>query len=620
MADKTDINSTEKLLNTIRGTKQVAGGGDAGDAPLLFPQKAPFPPQDKKLLARFFPDKKNYTIGVDIGQEFIYLAKTVKSSNGNPVLLDQKILKYDGKTPPGSPEFNAFLKASLLSICGNPANCNIWTLIPAAEVNINHLKIPPVPKKQLENAIYWAAKKEASFDEKDFIFDFEIQEDVIDQGIPKHSVLVYSAPKVQIEKTKALFSNIGITTAGITIAPFAIQNIFRTRWLPVNEGTAATLFVGNEFSRIDIYNKGNLVLTRGIKTGVSSMMEAISESFANRNNPAVLGRADHEKILRSLDGGTDKLSENDAGFGLSEQEIFGMIAPAVERLVRQIERTLEYYANSGSHEKVEKIYISSVLNIYRRLSAYIGEQLGIKIEIMDPFRYQMNNRVIESISSEDRVSLAVALGLSFSDNRNTPNAVFTYKEKNREVAVKRINHAVMGAFAAALIICITALAYQSREMVALKDRKTVLEKQLAVQAPLVSADKVTKLANDLKTQRNISRQYAERYLGVAVIGEVAALTPPHVKLINLSIIGSNSTSGKEKTVKTTADARDRAERITLEGIITGERNMLDSYLAQYIMRLGNSQMLRQVAVYKNNVVNFKKTEVLQFTMSAKVGK
>ncbi|HPK54207.1 MAG TPA: hypothetical protein PK114_07065, partial [Smithellaceae bacterium] len=291
MADKTDINSTEKLLNTIRGTKQVAGGGDAGDAPLLFPQKAPFPPQDKKLLARFFPDKKNYTIGVDIGQEFIYLAKTVKSSNGNPVLLDQKILKYDGKTPPGSPEFNAFLKASLLSICGNPANCNIWTLIPAAEVNINHLKIPPVPKKQLENAIYWAAKKEASFDEKDFIFDFEIQEDVIDQGIPKHSVLVYSAPKVQIEKTKALFSNIGITTAGITIAPFAIQNIFRTRWLPVNEGTAATLFVGNEFSRIDIYNKGNLVLTRGIKTGVSSMMEAISESFANRNNPAVLGRA-----------------------------------------------------------------------------------------------------------------------------------------------------------------------------------------------------------------------------------------------------------------------------------------------------------------------------------------
>ncbi|HPK53977.1 MAG TPA: hypothetical protein PK114_05905, partial [Smithellaceae bacterium] len=66
--------------------------------------------------------------------------------------------------------------------------------------------------------------------------------------------------------------------------------------------------------------------------------------------------------------------------------------------------------------------------------------------------------------------------------------------------------------------------------------------------------------------------------------------------------------------------RDRAERITLEGIITGERNMLDSYLAQYIIRLGNSQMLRQVSVYKNNVVNFKKTEVLQFTMSAKVGK
>jgi hypothetical protein len=48
--------------------------------------------------------------------------------------------------------------------------------------------------------------------------------------------------------------------------------------------------------------------------------------------------------------------------------------------------------------------------------------------------------------------------------------------------------------------------------------------------------------------------------------------------------------------------------------------MLDSYLAQYIMKLNNSPILRQVSVLKNNVVNFKKKDVLHFTMSAKIGK
>jgi Tfp pilus assembly PilM family ATPase len=221
-------------------------------------------------------------VGVDISHDFIYLAKTIKASDGNPILIDQKIIKYDEKVAKGSPDFNSLLKASLLSICGNPANCNIWTMMSADEVNVNYIKIPPVQKKQMENAIYWAAKKETSFDEKDYIFDFELQEDIIDQGIPKHSVMVYSAPKAEIEKSKALFSNIGISLSGITIAPFAIQNIFRTKWLPASGGPAATLFIGNEFSQINIYSKDNLVMTRGINTGAGSMMEAITESFLEK--------------------------------------------------------------------------------------------------------------------------------------------------------------------------------------------------------------------------------------------------------------------------------------------------------------------------------------------------
>lgn len=614
MADKNDINSTEKLLNAIRG-KQKEADDAVGKIEVLPSNKLPAQQKDKKI-SGIFPDKKIYTVGVDIGHDCIHLVKTIKASEDNPILVDQKNIEYDENLAKESPEFRSLLKASLLSICGNPANCNIWAMTAADEVNIQNVKVPPVQKKQMENAIYWAAKKELSFDEKDYIFDFELQEDIIDQGLPKRSVMVYTVPKAEVEKTRALYSGIGITLTGITLAPFVIQNIFRTNWMPANEGTTATLFIGNEFSRINIYSRNNLMMTRGIKTGTSSMLEAITEAFGEKRK-IKLEKDDAKKILLSLVADAAKARETEAGFGLKTQEIFNMIIPAIERLVRQMERTLQYYATSTGHEKVEKIYISSVMNIYKPIIDYISDQLGVKSEVFDPFQYQDTSQGTGSISLTDRMALVPALGLSFSDNQRTPNLIFTYKEENKEITLGWINRGIVTASLVAGVICILTIIYQGMNVIALSKQKETLKRELSViYNPEISADKVTKMINDAKTQKQISRQYAQRYLSMAVIGEISALTPQNIKLINMTIISSRSTVIAVKTDK----AAKESEGITLEGIITGERSMLDSYLAQYIMKLSNSPMLHKVSVYKNSIVTFKNNNVLQFTMSAKIGK
>jgi type IV pilus assembly protein PilM len=546
------------------------------------------------------------------------LVKTARASDGSPIFIDQSIISYSEKVTEGSPQFASLLKTCLTSFCGNPNNCNIWAMMTADEVNVHHIKIPRIQKKQLENTIYWAAKKEISFDENDFAFDYELQGEISEQGIPKYSIMVYSAPKAEIGKIKALFDKIGIKLTGITIIPFAIQNIFRRKWLPTGEGTIATLFIGNEFSRINIYYKDNLMMTRGIKTGASSMMEAINESISEKKGALTLSREDAKKILFSLGTGSDKLKESDAGFGLKEEEIFRMITPVIERLARQIERTLGHYSTSLGHERIERLYISSTMNIHDHIAEYISEQLGIKSEIFDPFKYQVINPVADAITLPDRMSLVPALGLSFSDNQRTPNLIFTYREKNKEISRRRINRIIYAAFAASLVICLTIIINQGMGVIASSKQRTSLKKELSLFNPLISADKVNKLASDVKVQRNISKKYAERYLGIAVIGEIAELTPENIRLNNLKIITPVSSPAKNKTDKTVKD--ESTDGLTMEGIITGERNMLESYLAQYLLKLSNSPMLRQVAVSKSTVVNFKKNDVLQFTMSAKIGR
>jgi Tfp pilus assembly PilM family ATPase len=607
-----DINSTEKLLNVIRGKDQdpfrslgkqkasLSGKNPAKKINTIFP--------------KHFFDKKIYTVGVDIGREFICLVKTTKGSDGRPVLVDQKVIKYNQQASDGSSGFNSFLKSSLVAFCGSVDSCNIWTKISSSDVNVFFVKVPRVPAKQLDNVIYWAAKKEGFIDETKSIFDFELQGEVLDQDKPKYSVMVYTAMKTSIEEMKTLFSDIGINLTGITTVPFAVQNIFRSKWMSTSEEIFASLFIGNNFSRIDVYKKENLVMSRGIKTGsINSMVEAIAGSVWAKTGNVKLKNDEAKKILLSLGTDSDKLRDTYTDYDLKKEKILEMISPVWERLARQVDLTLK--TSAIGYEKVEKIYILSSVNVDKSILDYMSDQLGTKTEFFDPFEKLTASPTTQSISLSDRLFLSPALGFSLSDNSRTPNAIFTYHDKNREKNARLINRVVFSAFAAALIICLATIIYQFMERNTLNKQKIKLETELSLYNPLLTKDKVSKVAEEIKNKRKMDSQYAQRYLGIAAIGEVSDITPENIRLISFKI-SEESASPKVTADKTTKEAGDG---VIIEGVIFGDRSMLDSLLAQYVMKLENSPMLRKVSIQKNSIVTFKKGEVLQFTLSAKIG-
>ena len=119
--------------------------------------------------------------------------------------------------------------------------------------------------------------------------------------------------------------------------------------------------------------------------------------------------------------------------------------------------------------------MTSIMNLYDPVSKYISDQLGIKVELFNPLQTQTENWLAETISPADRIALIPALGLAFSSNKHTPNIIFTYKEKNNEIRLKKINRGITAAFAASLIVCITSIFYQSMDMFALKKAKNLFE-------------------------------------------------------------------------------------------------------------------------------------------------
>ena len=619
MGQLRDITSTEKLLRVIRSKNDEAPTG--ADAPEPLVKKTTRFRLPKAALPNMVTLQKTSTVGIDIGHEHLRMVRATANSDRSWRILDRRKLALPPKLVRDTPEFQAFLKTSLASFCGSTKQSNLWAIMSTAKVDVHHIRVPKVAKKQLDNVVYWTAKKESPFDEKEMVFDFEFQGEVIEQGIPKLAVMVYTAPRQEIDDLKGLFMRIGWPLTGISVVPFAVQNLFRTSWLPSQEGTIASLFIGNDFSRIDIYAGGSLVMTRGIKAGMTSMVEALVDRFNEMRtspNAPSLTMDQGRKIIWGLSPDSPPLEKGDAGSELSKETVFGMLEPALERLARQVERTFEHYTSTMPGDRIVRVFVSGAMNIYQPIVDYVGMQLGVKSAILDPLSEQASAAgpdVDGALCVSERIAFAPAVGLALSGNDHTPNLMFTYKDKKRETSIKRINQTVFALFMAIVLICSAAFVYQNH---VISQRRTVvagLEAQLTELAPPVDRNQVLKLAAKVKQRNELSKVYADRYLGMVLISELTALTPARIRFVDLKITLGPALAGDSAKKET---AKPRAEEIILEGLILGDRQMFETSLASYTMSLEASPLFRQVTVQKNNVEPYLKDEALHFILNIKV--
>jgi Tfp pilus assembly PilM family ATPase len=630
-----EITSTEKLLDFIRNKKSEAPVPPSKPTRLVPPLRL-----FQTFSGKFKPQTKAVTVGVDIGHESLRLVKTIKKDDSTWELLDYRSVPFSHISSRKSPEFVNFLRSEMSAFCGECRDMNLWAIMSAAKVNVRHIRIPKVAKKQIENAVYWTIKKETPFDEKDTIFDFEIQQEVTEQSVKKWLVMVYTAPREEVNEISKLFSQVGLHLTGISITPFAFQNIFNTGWIPAADGSIASLFIGNDFSRIDIYDQGKLVMTRGIKAGINSMVELLMEKLMvlRRDKAAVativplITVEEVKRVLFTLSPDAPPLTEGETGYELTEEEKFNVILPALERVVRQVDRTFEHYTVHLTNKKVRRIYVSTAMNLYRPFVEYVGEQLGVESDVLDPLnlQFQASDGKFQRTSISERVASIPALGLAFSDNNYTPNLLFRFKDKEKALQTVRINRIASMVMIAAIMVSFVFLLYQVQAAYQKEAAITKLESQLLQYHPRVDRNIVAQIAAGAKDEQQMKRAYGERYLGMAVISELAALTPSNIRLINVkaNLAGaasvkageSSKDAAKEPAKGTGKDAAGIVPRsVVIEGVIFGDRKLLDSMLAGYVTKLETSPIFRLINVQKNSVEPFKKNDVLHFILDVKIG-
>ena len=637
MVKRDEVSSTERLLDLIRDDKDT----EASAAYLSSRQSV------GERLKNFFSNpvsfKKAISVGVDLGHDDMKMVKISRVADKKFEVLEFARVPFDPDITRENPQFYQFVRPVLAEFCGTSKSVEIWCTIPSARVETRQIRIPKVNQKQIPNSVYWSFQKVSSFNDKVNIFDFELRGDVQEGDTPKIDVMAYTAPQSEITDLNGIFNKAGFPLTGISIIPFAFQSLLRAGLIETHEQNVSSLYIGRDWSRIDIFSEGNLVLSRGIKAGVKTMIEALRTEIEGNLFELTIAksptkdtariRAIKKKLKYELeqahqlffgvihDQSSSAMDEKQRL--LKEDKIFKMFLPALERLVRQVERTLRHFSLNYESARVDKIYISSGVNPHRRIVDYIGEELGIPTEIYNPFADTANfqSQVPTPENPSERSSYVPAVGMALSSNTRTPNFLYTYKDKLNAIRNQRINRGVFAGFLLVMALCVGMSFWQTRHFQEKEFKKLQLRRQLEGISLRVDKNLILKLVDETQDKHREVREIGKKYFGVAVISEITELTPSNIRLISISTHLGDA-PGKKKVKKKGKQKgklqENQKKTLVLDGIVRGNRLILESSLAGYLMELKNSPMFDQPTISKKSMEFFENNEVLRFTARLKL--
>jgi hypothetical protein len=139
----------------------------------------------------------------------------------------------------------------------------------------------------------------------------------------------------------------------------------------------------------------------------------------------------------------------------------------------------------------------------------------------------------------------------------------------------------------------------------------------------VDKNLILKLVEQIRQKNRSDQAIGNKFLNLAVISEVVDLTPPNVRLLEITTrLGPMPTkkgpAEKETAKKKPAKGKNKKVEkappriLILEGIVQGDRLMLESALAAYLLELKNSRLFDQPNINSKSFEFSGNNEVLRF--------
>ncbi len=265
------------------------------------------------------------------------------------------------------------------------------SFISGPSVFVHSCSIPEVPEKEIEDAIKADVAKDLPFPVEEAVLCYNIVNRVTGRKGPEFEIAAVFAQKEEVNKKIWLLEQSGLQAFGITVLPFAYENIFYSNLEEVPENTVIITF-GENFTGINFFKNGNFMFTRDVSASGKDINKALSGSVSVNDEKVEVTPEMAEELKRKYGIAADP-SE------YKSDPIASVLLPRArsvyEKIAGEIKRSLGYFARMARINEIQEVYICGGGANTKGLLPFLKEQLGLDIKFFPFEQYFLLSPVIK---------------------------------------------------------------------------------------------------------------------------------------------------------------------------------------------------------------------------------
>jgi type IV pilus assembly protein PilM len=243
-------------------------------------------------------------IGVDFGSDCLRMVQ-VQVSDGEPRITaaaSADVPAHVRNDPTARTAFFAETARDLL-VQGKFKGRQVVLALPAAQMYIQHLRLPKMDDEALKKALPWEARGKLPIDPSHALLRHTVAGEIYQDSEPKDEVILMAAARETVSGLLASAAKAKLDVLGMNVEPMAIVDCFNHVYRRKQDQTAINFFVdiGYKSSRAIIAEGSRILFARTIPIGGEHLNRAVAQALGIGAEEAKLLRIKLCQVQPSLD-------------------------------------------------------------------------------------------------------------------------------------------------------------------------------------------------------------------------------------------------------------------------------------------------------------------------------
>lgn len=451
-------------------------------------------------------------------------------------------------------------------------------------VTIRRMDIPRVAGGEIAEALKWQAKDVVHIEMDKASLDFELLGELRrEDGSVLLRLLFLAMPNALIDKKIQAVKAANVNVVSVSALTFGMENILKMSDDPEDLKTVLVVDMGYKKTEISVFKNKALEFVRSIPVGSWHISEAMGGQITSEQGVVAFGRDEAEEIKKRLGISYEDMP---VGKGVTSMQVLSLVRPVIERLSKEVRRSIDYYIQEYEGGEVSAIYLAGGGATLKNLGQYLGEELNVQVKKIGVPKSIDTSRII--LNEGDALSIVPLIGIALGYKKYPNLLPHEYKVEKiefvKKISLRMIALAVGGVLLVSFLLLKIGLGDYKQRLANMRLHKDILNQVKDLQEKV--AEKEALLAN-LETNPLSTR---------SVMKEIISAIPPNVVLESLS-------------------ADRQSKTVEMKGLIYASKGLAEGMLTKFMEDLERLPRFKDAQLLSVNPVREAREEASSFELT-----